>query len=319
LQTRATWPRPRRVTHALGYQDDQPLLGARVSFALAELLAQQAKYAEAIETYEGVAENLRDRFFRGAPEFIRQARENLIRQAQSKGNFELRVNDPHLARATFADLTLREPGIAEGWRGLLEAEYRLGLLTPAAVEAYRATAQANPDDAIEQYKYGLALTYLDPMPEGSKDWLRRAIVRDGTVPYFHQTLGFVQEHFGRVRNDRAEQANALQSYQRALALIDAAARPEDYANLLINAGNAGLAMGNNARAVFFYQRWKDQAVGITEPRTEFLFYRSFGIALFRSGRPTEAAAAFADARERLQVLRDRKLLAGTGSSRSRPN
>lgn len=294
---------------ALKFEGDQPLLGARVSFALAELLSRQAKYAEAIETYEGVSENLRNRFFRGAPEFIRQARQNLIRQLQSKGNFELRVNDPHLARATFAELIRREPDIAEGWRGYIEAENRIGLLTPAAIEGYHASANAKPDSAVEQYKYGLALTYLEPLPEKSMDWLRRAIVRDGTVPYFHQTLGFVHEHLGRVNNDRGEQASALQEYQRALALMDAAARPEDYATLLINAGNAGLAMGNNSRAVYFYQRWKDQSVKITDPRTEFLFYRSFGIALFRSGRPRESAAAFATARELIGPLRDRKLLA----------
>lgn len=294
--------------YALKFEDEQPLLGARVSFALAELLSQQAKYAEAIATYEGVGENLRNRFFIGAPDFIRQARENLIRQLQTKGNYELRVNDPHLARATFAELTVREPKIAEGWRGLIEAENRLGLLTPARVAEYRAGAQVEPDSAIEQYKYALAITYLEPMPKDTTDWLRRAIVRDGTVPYYHQTLGFVHEHYGRINNDRGEQASALQEYQRALALMNAAARPEDYANLLINAGNAGLAMGNNARAVYFYQRWKDQAVKITDPRTEFLFYRSFGMALFRSGRPTESAVAFAEAIERLKPLKDRKLL-----------
>lgn len=294
--------------YALQYEDEQPLLGARVSFALAELLSQQANYAQAIETYEGVAENLRDRFFRGAPDFIRRARENLVRQLQTKGNFELRVNDPHLARATFAELTRRRPEIAEGWRGLIEAENRIGLLTSARMAEFQASAQANPDSAIEQYKYGMALTYEEPMPKRAEEMLRRAIIRDGSVPYYHQTLGFVHEHYGRIDNDRGRQADALQEYQRALALLDAAARPEDYANLLINAGNAGLAMGNNSRAVYFYQRWKDQAVNVTDPRTEFLFYRSFGIALFRSGRPTEAATAFETAIEKLDPLEDRQLL-----------
>lgn len=294
--------------YALQFEDEQPLLGARVSFALAELLSQQAKYAEAIETYEGVAENLRDRFFRGAPDFIRRARENLVRQLQSKGNFELRVNDPHLARATFAELTRRRPEIAEGWRGLIEAENRIGLLTPARMAEFQQSAQANPDSAIEQYKYGLALTYQEPMPRRAEEMLRRAIIRDGSVPYYHQTLGFVHEHYGRINNDRSRQADALQEYQRALALLDAASRPDDYANLLINAGNAGLAMGNNSRAVYFYRRWKDQAVNVTDPRTEFLFYRSFGIALFRSGRPTEAAGAFETAIEKLDPLEDRELL-----------
>jgi CHAT domain-containing protein/tetratricopeptide (TPR) repeat protein len=285
-----------------------PIFAAQASFKRAELLVQQLRYAEAIDLYESVSEQARRKLYQRAPRFIKLARDNLIQQLQSKGLYELRVNDPHLAAATFAELIQREPNIAEGWRGYLAAQQRLGLLNRQTIAAYRRDSEAKPFDPIASYKYGLSLTYLNPIKKSCIRILKQSIALDGANPYFHQTLGFVYEHFGRLHSDEAAQIKALRSYQRALALIDPVRRPFDYANLLINAGNAALAVGNFTRATSYYQRWIDQGVKTIDLRTEFLVLRARGIALFRSQHPSAAAASFKAALQRLQQINEQDLL-----------
>jgi CHAT domain-containing protein len=284
-----------------GYTD-APRLAAECAFALAEIHAREGQFVRAIETYESVGEEMRTRVFPEAPAFYEQAREGLIRESLEKGAIELRLGDPWLALTTYRALLDREPRLVEGWRGRIECEARTGLLAGGRLQVYREQARRQREEALAQYLYGLALTYEPMDARRALDHLKRAVELDNSVPYYHQTLGFLHEHLGRTRDDRGHAAEALESYQRALGLIDPAARPGDYARLLLNAGNAASALGQYARAAEFYARRIDQGVPFDDPRTEFLMRRNHGIALFRSGRPAPAVDAFRLARALVEPL-----------------
>jgi CHAT domain-containing protein len=300
-----------------------PRMAAMAAFRLAELEASIGNFASAIDIYESVNENLRDQFFDGQPAFLEEAREGLIREFLAKGNFELRVGDPHLAQATFAELTRREPKSVEAWRGLIEAQFRTGLLDRDEMRRYESTARAKRNDPLEWYKAGLAWSYdgqiertvwrlgfpprrtvqSDRIPARSLRMIERAIVLDASIPYFHQTRGFILESRARQEKDpRPLNGEALNEYERALGLIDAAARPTDYARLLLNAGNASLGAGNPARAAELYQRRAEQGVPFDEAPTEFLFLRNYAQSLFLSSRPAAAAEQYRAARQFLSRM-----------------
>jgi CHAT domain-containing protein len=298
-------------------------LSALAAFRLAELEASVGNFASAIDVYESVSEGLADQFFDGQPAFLEQAREGLIREFLAKGNFELRVGDPHLAQATFAELARREPTSVEAWRGLIEAQFRTGFLDRNEMARLESVARQLRTDPIAWYKAGLAWSYAgqipqrsfrigipffrtvasNKIPKRSETLIERALSLDSAGPYFHQTRGFIFEARAREQgNSRPLFGQALNSYERALGLVNPAARPTDYARLLLNAGNASFGAGNPARAAELYQRRAEQGVPFDDPLTEFLFLRNYGQSLFLASRPAAAAEQFSDARTFLRRL-----------------
>jgi CHAT domain-containing protein len=302
---------------------DSTRLAALAAFRLAELEASVGNFANAIDVYQSVREGLADQFFDGQPAFLEQAREGLIREFLAKGNFELRVGDPHLAQATFAELARREPTSVEAWRGLIEAQFRTGFLDRGEMRRLESVARELRTDPIAWYKAGLAWSYegqipqrtfrigipfyrtaaSNTIPKRSEQLIERALSLDSANPYFHQTRGFIFEARAREQgNSRSLFGLAINSYDRALGLINPAARPTDYARLLLNAGNASLGAGNPARAAEFYQRRAEQGAAFDDPLTEFLFLRNYGQSLFLASRPAAAAEQFASARTFLRRL-----------------
>jgi CHAT domain-containing protein/tetratricopeptide (TPR) repeat protein len=278
---------------------DQPRLAARAAFELAASYARAGKYQQSIDTYDSVATGLRNKLLATAPSLYRIAREGRISEYLAKGDNELRVGDPQLARATFTSLTRLEPAVVEGWRGLVEAQSRCDLLDDAALAGYQRRADAEPDSALVQYLYGLALTYRLPITPEAGLRIRRAILLNGAVPYFHQTLGFIHEHYARTGDRHEDRVIALQQYERALALLTASKdiRPTAYARLLINCGNAALTLGNSQRAADLYEQRLGLGTQFDTPANEFLMYRSAGTACFRAGRPDQAVAHFVTAQK----------------------
>lgn len=304
VEARLAW------TEAAGFSAQAPRLAARAAFAHAENLARFGEFAEAIDLYESVDEKLRGLFFPGQPRFIEEAREGLIREFLAKGNAEMRLGDAPLALRTFNELIGREPELVEAWRGAFEARYRMGLMDRPFRRNLQREARANRNDALAQYKYGLALTYQDRIPRQAIRSIEAAIALDGSVPYFHQTLGFIYEYLGRRDEANRNAALALQEYQRALALIDADARPLDHARLIVNTANAAFTLGQHARAADLYGQRLASDLPFDDPRTEFLARRQHGIALFRSFRAAEAAEAFERSRAVLGQLREQRLVEG---------
>lgn len=296
---------------AVSFRRETSRLAARASFALAEVEAGDGRYLDAIRAYDEVSADVREQFFAGAPQFILEARRGFVRETLAKGAFELRVGDPQLAQATYRTLLEREPASVEAWRGILEAQSRTGQLDDAEHRRLRSLAEKNPNDALAWYVDGLATTYVpvgERIPSRARASIERAVVLDGSVPYFHQTLGFIAEAEARRTGERDYLARASDHYQRALALLDPADRPIDYARLLLNAGNATFALENFGRAADLYQRRLDQRVAFDDVRTEFLMRRNHGVALFRSARGREAAAEFETARAMVSTLVDRQMI-----------
>ncbi len=293
---------------AIAHRESAPRVAARASFRLAELQTNQREYVEAMQTYESVAENVRNQFFAESPRFYREAREGFIREFLAKGYDELRLNDAYLARSTFKELIDAEPYLTEAWRGLIDAESRVGLLDRERLKELKRETENKPNSSLAWYVYGLALTYEDPASVKAIKMLERAIALDGSIPYYHQTLGFVYEMRARTENRRDNWGRAFSEYQRALALTDVSGRPADYARLLINTGNAAFALGTHARAAEYYQRRLDQAVRFDDPRTEYLMLRQKGIAEFRTFQPRMAVAAFSNAEQVLKEIHERGLV-----------
>lgn len=302
------------LREAMAFAGGAPRLAAQAAFALAEMQASEARYVDAVATYESVEAAVRESFFAEAPQFAVRAREGAVREFLARGAEELRLGDPQLAEATFRKLLEREPRLVEAWRGLLEARSRSGRLDDAERAQYRAAARAGEEDSLAWYVHGLAESYRTPIPKAAMAAVRRAIALDATVPYYHQTLGFLQEAQARAGGGRREIADAWDSYQRALALLDPAERPLDHARLLVNAGNAAMGLGLHARAADLYRQRLDQGVPFDDPRTEFLMTRQHGIALFRGFRASAAAERFSAARAQLDSL-ERTGLVPKGAAR----
>lgn len=288
---RETW------TGMISAADTNPRLAARAAFELGGLLAQLGEYQKAIDVFDSITIKLRDQLFGGAPALYRQAKQKRINEYLTKGNYEFHVGDARLAMATFSELAQLEPTLVEAWRGVLEAQSRCGLLDSKQVTAYQAKALNDPGNALDQYVYGLALTYAKPMPENTIPQLERAITLNGSVPYFHQTLGFVHEHLGRLQNRPERRAAALNEYERALILLNAAGevRTVDYARLLINSGNAALAVASYHRAAEFFERRLELGTPFDSPANEFLMHRAAGIAFSRASKPNDAVTSFGKA------------------------
>ncbi|MEI6807377.1 MAG: hypothetical protein WCN95_01550, partial [bacterium] len=288
---RDTW------TGMISAADTNPRLAARAAFELGGLLAQLGEYQKAIEVFDSITIKLRDQLFGGAPALYRQARQKRINEYLAKGNYEFLAGDARMALATFSELAQLEPALVEAWRGVLEAQSRCGLLDSRQIAAYQTKAGKAPGSALDQYIYGLALTYAKPMPENTIPQLERAITLNGSVPYFHQTLGFVHEHLGRLQNRPERRAAALNEYERALILLNAAGevRTVDYARLLINSGNAALAVSSYHRAADLFERRLELGIPFDSPANEFLMARSAGIAFSRASRPNDAVTSFGKA------------------------
>lgn len=284
-------------TGMIAAPDTTPRLAARAAFELGSLYARLGEYQKAIEVFDSIAVKLRNQLFGGAPALYRQAKQKRIDEYLAKGNNELQVGDSRMALATFSELARLEPTLVEAWRGVLEAQSRCGLLDGGKIAEYRARALSAPASALAQYVCGLAMTYAKPMPKETIPQLELAILLDGAVPYFHQTLGFVHEHLGRISNSQDHRAAALNEYERALILLLSAEelRTVDYARLLINSGNAALAVGSYHRAADLFERRLELGIPFDSPANEFLMHRSAGIAFSRAARPNEAVTSFGKA------------------------
>ncbi|MEI6970937.1 MAG: CHAT domain-containing protein [bacterium] len=281
-------------TSMLSAPDTPPRLAARAALELGSLHTQLGEYREAIQVFASITDRLRDQLFGGAPALYKKAKQRWMDEYLAKGNYELQVGDASMALATFSELASLEPASVEAWRGVLEAQSRCRVLDKKQIAAYRTRATSAPSDALAQYVYGLALSYEKTMPEETVPQLERAILLDGAVPYFHQTLGFVHEHFARLKDSPEHRAAALNEYERALTLLSASGnvRTVDYARLLINSGNAALAVGSFNRAADLYERRLELATPFDSPVNEFLMHRSAGIAFSRASRPREAVVSF---------------------------
>ncbi len=283
--------------------DEFPLVAtqsAAARLALAEILYREERFRQALDLYEA---ELRVR-----PEedrIYRLARQGYIRRTVEAGEFLLRTGEVVSARSLFADLIRYDDRVVEAHRGYIKAAVALGD-RETVLAAYRRRAEADPGDAVALYATGLCLTYRETRPalEEARDWLVRAIARQGQVEYFHQTLGYVFEALETVHGEKGNLEAALEAYRKAYFLNDHGANPANAANLLLNQGNAAFLLGQHRAAFQHYAQRLAADVPFDHPDTEILFYRRFGAAAFQVREPGRTVELYAKALELVRARTD---------------
>ncbi|MDO9630922.1 MAG: hypothetical protein Q7I92_03355, partial [Humidesulfovibrio sp.] len=281
-----------------------PQLTAQVStqiaaarLALAEILYREERFHQALDLYETemASRPYEDRLYR-------LAKTAHLRKSTAAGDYLLRIGEVPSARAIFAGLLRDDPDFVPAHRGMIRAAAALKTI-PATLAEYRQRLAAKPGDATLLYATGLTLTYENgkaPLLEG-RELIRRAILKNAQVEYFHQTLGYIDEVLETVHNERGRLESALESYQRARFLNNREQNPENAANLDLNIGNVHFLLGQYAQAFEEYRKRQDSKVPFDNPETEILFYQRFGTSAFQARERDKPIEAFAKSLELVEL------------------
>ncbi len=270
------------------------------AIALAGLRASTGRFEEALAGLE----EIREEAGFDAAALGDSLRRGLAAQLEARGRDALALRDHALARAMFTRVLADYPGSVTAWRGRIEAEASLdGELEPA-IRRYRDAARASEADALAWYRYGLARSYRSGDWRGAEHALERAVRLDPSVHWYHQTLGYVREQLWRTERKREDAIDAQDSYEAALALLPSDADASAVAALYQNSGNIALEIGRDDEAARLLDRRLGTGAPFDHPVGELLFHRNHGIALFRAGRPADAAKALRRALATLPAARE---------------
>lgn len=266
---------------------------AAARMALAEILYLEERFHQALDLYETemAARPFEDRLYR-------LAKAAHLRKSVAAGDYLLRIGEVPSARAIFAGLLRDDPDFVPAHRGMIRASSALKTI-PATLADYRAQLAAKPGDATLLYATGLTMTYLDGKPAllEARGLIAQAILKNGQVEYFHQTLGYVDEVLETVHKERGRLEAALESYQRARFLNARELNPENAANLDLNIGNIHFLLGQYASAFEEYRKRFESQVPFDNEETEILFYQRFGASAFQAREPEKPILAYAKSLE----------------------
>jgi tetratricopeptide (TPR) repeat protein len=266
---------------------------AAARLALAEILYREERFHQALDLYETemAARPYEDRLYR-------LAKAAHLRKSVAAGDYLLRIGEVPSARAIFGALLRDDPDFVPAHRGLIRASAALKTI-PATLADYRAKLAQQPDNATLLYATGLTMTYLDGKAAllDARKLVAKAILKNGQVEYFHQTLGYIDEVLETVHHERGRLEAALESYQRARFLNVREQNPENAANLDLNIGNAHFLLGQYASAYEEYLKRFESKVPFDNEETEILFYQRFGAAAFQAREPEKPILAYAKSLE----------------------
>lgn len=266
---------------------------AAARLALAEILYREERFHQALDLYETemAARPFEDRLYR-------LAKSAHLRKSVAAGDYLLRIGEVPSARAIFAGLLRDDPDFVPAHRGMIRASAALKTI-PATLAEYHARLAEKPGDATLLYATGLTMTYLDgkgPLLEARK-LISQAILKNGQVEYFHQTLGYVDEVLETVHKERGRLEAALESYQRARFLNIREQNPENAANLDLNIGNVHFLLGQYANAFEEYRARFESKQPFDNEETEILFYQRFGASAFQAREPEKPIMAYSKSLE----------------------
>lgn len=266
---------------------------AAARMALAEILYLEERFHQALDLYETemAARPFEDRLYR-------LAKAAHLRKSVAAGDYLLRIGEVPSAKAIFAGLLRDDPDFVPAHRGMIRASSALKTI-PGTLADYRAQLAAKPGDATLLYATGLTMTYLDGKPAllEARGLIAQAILKNGQVEYFHQTLGYVDEVLETVHKERGRLEAALESYQRARFLNARELNPENAANLDLNIGNIHFLLGQYASAFEEYRKRFESKVPFDNEETEILFYQRFGASAFQAREPEKPILAYAKSLE----------------------
>jgi len=275
---------------------ETPLVSTQLGaarLALAEILYREERFHQALDLYETemAARPFEDRLYR-------LAKAAHLRKSVAAGDYLLRIGEVPSARAIFAGLLRDDPDFVPAHRGMIRASAALKTI-PSTLAEYRRQLAQKPGDATLLYATGLTMTYLDgkdPLLVARK-LVNQAILKNGQVEYFHQTLGYIDEVLETVHNERGRLEPALESYQRARFLNAREQNPENAANLDLNIGNIHFLLGQYANAFEQYRTRYESKVAFDNEETEILFYQRFGTSAFQARERDKPIEAFSKSLE----------------------
>ncbi|WP_156816728.1 CHAT domain-containing protein [Desulfovibrio oxyclinae] len=272
----------------------RPAAAARL--ALAELLYREARYADAVDLYEGALgpEAVED-------DVYRLARQAYLEKTSAAGKDLLRRGEVRAASSLFADLIRFDDTYLPGHRGWIRAASASGELDQA-VSRYREAVRTNPADPVSAYNLGLAISYRETAPalREARKLLRQSIRMGGNTRYNFLTLGYVEEALEKAYGEQGGYERALSAYEKAWFLSPQGSA--DRADAALNLGNVNLALGRSLAAYRFYVQRMESGEPFVSSDTELLFYRHLGMAAFRVDDPRMTVEVF---RKALAMVRQR--------------
>ncbi|MBF0180368.1 MAG: CHAT domain-containing protein [Magnetococcales bacterium] len=244
----------------------------------AERLTRLERYAEAANAYEALT-----RLSGQTDEERAHARRAMIGQQVAAAVKERELGDPKAAAKALGGIVAAHPASVEAHRAYVATRAMLGKNGENLTHYGRLLAE-NPNDPVLRYAHALALTY-EPAPDFASlaVALTRLTEEAPDNPFFHQTLGWVQERMGGGHLEQAARA-----YQTALRLTDPRQGPRAEADLLRNLGNVFHAMPNHAESYRYFKRWTERRLPLAEPLENALLHRKLAESAFKTDRTQEA-------------------------------
>ena len=253
----------------------------------AAILSGSERYQEAADTYAALSR------FTGEDQTELEGIKNLlILQLVKKALKDRKVGETRIAAKSLKQLIDQYPESVETHRAYIET--KVMLKDTQEVQAwYTDLVKTHPDHAVYQYGQALAMSYAEPpdLPLVIR-LLQRAMKKDPSLGYVHQTLGWAYEQTERTSGKQGYLEKAEQEYRIALELNDAEHFPDVESQLLLNLGNTYLALSNFREAYRHYRQRDEQFSPTGESMTELLYRKNYGEASFKAGRTEESLVQY---------------------------
>jgi len=261
---------------------------AAARLALAEILYREERFREALDLYQAEME-LRP----GEDRLYRLARAAYVQKSLAVADHHYLLGEVSRAQSMYADLLREEPDQVRAHRGLIKCAAAKKEIGPTLTR-YRDRLKRSPNDPIALYAAGLCLTYLEGKEHlvEARGLIQKAIERQGQVPYFHQTLGYIEEVMETVHHAPGHLEKALLAYQKAYFLNRPEQDPRNRTDLALNLGNIHFLLGQYGKALERYMERLDGQTPFDHPDTEILFYRRLGAAAFQVRDPERPIIAY---------------------------
>lgn len=305
----------------LGTLGESAFALGRLSLHYAALLRKQGRVGEALGFY-GQALGAYEQMMRAhepATELYDHARREYLRLALREAGQLARGGDRGAAEKRYRRLIAFDRDVVAAHRELARLQLARGLPVAQLVRPYQQAIDKDGSDYVGRYMLGfLALAKKRPSKGDlgqAEGLLSAAISLRPQDPFGHLTLGWVYEMRERYLGEtgRGWMEEAIVRYERAQALNDQRIDPQTTADLLINLGNAFVALGSDWKQVHgFCEAWRKLGYPPRSAAQEAHQLLSCGRAASATKRYEEASRSFERAAELAKQLKLKNLSAELG-------
>jgi CHAT domain-containing protein/tetratricopeptide (TPR) repeat protein len=266
----------------------EPEIVAQALYSLSKNAEKSGDLSQALDDANEMLQRFSDN-----PQITRKAKRRIGTLARIHAKDLEQQGELGMAIKVYRQLIKQEPDNIIAHRKYIELLSASGRVRQAVTE-YKSRQQADPENDLSLYLYGLSLTYLDPPSwfDDSIDIIEQALLINPQLPYAHQTLGWIHEQLARYNDEQEKLHQAADSYQSALSLLDKRLYPRQAADLLLNLGNVHYALKNYGEAYGYYKRREESKIGIISPIRKMVFYEQYGRSAFMSKQLQDAISAY---------------------------